>query len=481
MTKTKSSELAAISDRTLELPESSRLSALVRAIDAAGGRGLIVGGWVRDRLLGIDSKDIDLEVFGLEPEDCEQVLGAFGEVIHVGRAFGVMRVKGFDVDVSLPRYESRGDAGPDDAPRAHGHPELEFAVASRRRDLTINSMAWDPLSGELLDPHAGRHDLERGVLRATDVDHFGDDPLRGLRVAQFMARFDMQPDAELVRLCRAQDLSAVAPERIFDELCKLLMKSDRPSDGLDFLRTSDLIRFLPELESLIDVPQDPEWHPEGDVWTHTLMVVDVAARLRLGGEGDEGEDLALMLGALLHDLGKVHTTRDADGRIRSLGHDQAGGPISEAFLGRMRASKELVRQVVALVQLHLAPFQLDQGGAKPPAYRRLARKLVAASVSMELLERVARADHLGRTTPDAIAGRCDELNRFLVRAGELSAEERRAKDVVLGRHVVARGIAAGPEVGRVLERCREVQDETGWRDAEAILDKVLDVGVEAES
>ena len=485
---------------------------VARAVRDAGGRALVVGGWVRDHLLGARSKDVDIEVSGLAVDRLESVLAGFGNVHAVGRAFGVFRVGGIDVDFSLPRRDSKrgpGHRGFDVTP----DPSLDFVEATRRRDLTVNSIGIDPLTGEVLDPHGGRRDLERRVLRATDPERFPEDPLRGLRVAQLAARLEMEPDEELVALCRTLDLGELSGERVFDELAKLLLRAARPSIGFRFLEDTGQLRFFPELEALREVPQDPEWHPEGDVWVHTLMVLDAAAALRGGGtapgaqgpdpaasppaaagspgagaRGTDGatppaedgmrshggsEDLALMLGALCHDLGKPATTERVDGRIRSYRHDVAGVAPTRALLERMRAPGALVDRVAALVEHHLAPALFVRNAATAKGYRRLARKLERAGVGIELLVRVARADHLGRTTADALAGRFEAGDAFLAAARAHSVEHAAPRDAVLGRHLVARGMKPGPGFAPILERCREIQDETGWTDPERILDTVL--------
>jgi len=435
----------------------------------------VVGGWVRDQLFdpggaGSD-EDFDVELHGLDASTAETLLGHFGRVIHVGRAFGVMRVGKLDADFSLPHRDSLAAAGAGGTgPGQAFDPHLGFTEAARRRDLTINSMAWDPLSGELIDPHGGRRDLDRRVLRATDRARFGDDPLRGLRVAQLLARFDCEPDGELRALCAGLDLGGVSRERVFEELRKLLLKSARPADGLRFLEEAGLLRFFPELSALVGVPQDPRWHPEGCVWTHTLMVVDEAAGLR---QGEARDDLALMLGALCHDLGKPDTT-NADGEpLRSPRHEAVGAAITGRFLGGLRAAGELVTRVEALVRHHLAPARLVGSGAHAKAYRRLARKLAAAGVDAELLYRLARADHLGRTTEEALARSCDPVERFLAAMRELALNEAGPRDVVMGRHVVARGVPPGPRVGAVLRRCRAIQDESGSTRVEEILGRAL--------
>jgi tRNA nucleotidyltransferase (CCA-adding enzyme) len=442
-----------------------------RAVAAAGGRAVLVGGYVRDRLLGRPSKDYDVEIFGLAPEAVSNLLSGFGELIQVGRAFGVLRVKGIDADFSLPRRDSkigRGHRGFDIA----FDPDLDFAEASRRRDFTINSIGLDPLSGEILDAHDGRGDLERRVLRATDTSHFAEDPLRGLRAAQFAARLEVTPDRELTELCGRLDLAELPPERIFEELRKLLLKATRPSLGFEFLRDAALLRFFPEIDALQGVPQDPIWHPEGDVWIHTLLVIDEAAALRT----DDDNDLTLMYAALCHDFGKPAATVEEQGRVRSPGHEALGATMARAFLERLRAPGQLCDQVEALVKYHLAPALFVAQGATAKGYRRLARNLDRAGTDIPMLVRVARADHWGRTTEEARKRVFPAADAFLDEAEKASVRDAAPRDVVQGRHLQARGLAPGPEFGDILSRCRDVQDETGWTDAEEILDKVLGDG-----
>ena len=441
-----------------------RLGEIAKAVREAGGRALFVGGQVRDRILGRASTDVDVEVFGLALERVESILARFGRTRTVGRTFGVLRIDGLDADFSLPRRDNK--TGP-------GHrgfaveiaPDLDFAAAARRRDFRVNSMGYDPLTGEVLDPHGGREDLAAKRLRVTDPAHFAEDPLRGLRAAQFAARFDLEPDPELLALSRRLDLSELAPERMFAELRKHLLLGARPSLGFDFLRETGLVRFLPEVEALIGVPQDPRWHPEGDVWRHTLLALDRAAELRRGGEDDE----AFMFAVLCHDFGKPLVTEG----LRSPGHDRAGVEPAQRFLHRLRAPRRLIAQVGALVRDHLAPAWFVKNDAGPRAYRRLARRLEAAGIDLRLLARVATADHLGRTTPAAARGEFPEAAVFLERAGAALPGLATHAPAVRGRHLIERGFEPGPGIGRVLAACREIQDETGWSDPERILERAL--------
>jgi tRNA nucleotidyltransferase (CCA-adding enzyme) len=453
--------------RPLTLPRT--LERVCQAITVHGGRALVVGGYVRDHLLGLSPKDVDIEVFDLPGTELEDVLSTFGEVITVGRAFGVYKVKGIDADFSLPRRDNKV---------ALGHRGFEVAVdvgldfdeAARRRDFTINSIGLDPLTGVILDPHGGEADLRACRLRATDEQHFAEDPLRGLRAAQFIARFEFEPDNALVDLCAELDLNELPGERIGEEFRKLLLKGRKPSLGLTFLQRTGLLAHFPQLAALRGVPQDAKWHPEGDVWVHTLMVVDEAAQLR-HGDGDA----ALMFAALCHDFGKPETTfQDAQGRIRSPAHDQKGIAPTQTFMGALKQGQPLIHCVSALVATHLSPALLVQQDASPKAYRRLARKLDAAGASIPLLVDVARADHLGRTTDDALARVVPWREPFAERASAALTDLRAPTPAVSGRHLIERGLRPGVEFGHILAACQDVQDETGWTDATTILNAALE-------
>ncbi len=448
-----------------------RIREVAKAVAAAGGRAVLVGGYVRDRLLGIASKDYDVEIYGLSPDAVADLLAGFGELIQVGRAFGVLRIKGLDADFSLPRRDSKSGTGH----RGFNitfDPDLDFAQASRRRDLTVNSIGLDLSSGEILDPHGGREDLARGVLRATDAAHFAEDPLRGMRTAQFAARLEMAPDEELIALCSQLDLAELPPERLYEELRKLLLKARKPSLGFEFLSRAHLLRFFPEIENLQGVPQDPKWHPEGDVWVHTMLVIDEAAALRTGDD----EDLALMVAALCHDFGKPAVSVEHDGRVRTPKHDVIGARLAREFLQRLRAPGHLCDQVEALVKYHLAPALFVAQGTTAKGYRRLARNLDKAGVNIALLVRVARADHWGRTTDEANRRIFPAADTFIAEAEKSSVVDEAPTDIVQGRHLQARGLEPGPQFGEILNRCRDLQDETGCTDADKILDKVLGDG-----
>ena len=293
---------------------------IAAAARAAGGHALVVGGFVRDRLLGLTSKDLDLEVFGLAPDPLIALLARLGRVEPVGQSFPVFKIGA--VDVALPRRESKTGRGHKGF-TVVGDPDMSFEEAVRRRDFTINAIGWDPLDSEYVDPCGGQADLAHRVLKVVDPERFADDSLRVLRAMQFAARFDLTLEPASADICRAIPLDDLPAERVWGEIEKLLLLARRPSIGLALaLDLGVIARLFPEMLALVGCAQEPEWHPEGDVWVHTLMVVDEARGAI--DDLDRPRKVIVMLGAVCHDLGKPPTTRVIDGRIRSLGHEEAG-------------------------------------------------------------------------------------------------------------------------------------------------------------
>ncbi len=417
---------------------------------AAGGRALVVGGWVRDQLLGRESKDLDVEVFGIDAARLRAIVGTLGRVDTVGESFTVFKVAG--LDVSLPRRESKTGRGHRGF-AVDGDPHLSLTEAARRRDFTINAMSRDPLNGELIDPFGGEADLRAGILRMVDASTFADDSLRVLRAVQFAARFELTLDAATADVCRAIPLDDLPSERVWGELEKLLLRARRPSTGLRVAWDLGVIhKLLPELVPLATCPQEPEWHPEGDVWTHTLMVVD-EARMRID-DLEKGPAVAMMLAAICHDIAKPTTTSVIDGRIRSPGHEEAGVGPATVVLDRLNIHTidgyDVRRAVLGLVAQHLKPSAFHK--ASPPvsdgAFRRLAQK-----VDPELLARFARADCHGRGG----SFDCSAMDWFADRARALGVEHAAPAPFVLGRHLIALGVEPGPRMGLLLKTLYERQ------------------------
>jgi len=463
----------------LRLPERSLVPALAHTLERAGGRVVVVGGWVRDQLCGEPSHDLDLEIFGLSPEAISDILVPIGFSEPVGRHFPVWRNTREALDVSVPRAGSELFSA-DDADSL----EAAFREASRHRDLTINAIGWDPLAAlkgdsaaesgtrGLIDPWHGRADLEARLLRAVDVGTFVSDPLRVLRVARLRARLDARVDRTLIELCRQIDLGALPPERIATELRRILCELRRPSSAFEFLEEADQLDVFEPVAALKGVPQDPRWHPEGDVYVHTMQVVDRASEMARSLSAEDRE--ILLFAALCHDLGKPGTTSTEDGRIRSTGHEAKSAELAREWLEALRILGRHIRAIEVLVAHHLAPAQFVSQGAGPSAYRRLARKLAAGGVTVVALERLARADQLGRSTPQVRVDRFEAGETFLEAAKAADVREGVRPDVVSASQLIARGVDPGPLLGRLLARCREMQDETGLEDAEQLVERVLD-------
>ena len=448
------------------LDRARQIADLVRN---TGGRALIVGGWVRDRLMGRDSKDIDIEVFGVPADRLRQLLESMGRVETVGESFQVF--KAGDIDVSLPRRESKSGRGHRGF-EVTGDPTMSVAEAARRRDFTVNAIAWDLLTDEYLDPYDGRGDLKRRLLRVVDPKTFADDSLRVLRAVQFAARFEFTLDETTRGLCRDIPLDDLPAERVWGEIEKLLL-APRPSVGLVLAMELGVVATLfPELQAMAGCPQEPEWHPEGDVWVHTLQVID-RARQRID-DLDRPQQLAVMLGVLCHDLGKPATTTFIDGRIRSLDHEERGVAPTIVLLDRVNVHSidgyDVRRQVVGLVAQHLKPgswFKV-RNEVGDGAFRRLAQK-----VDLELLARVAKADCLGREP-----GRfdCSSMDWFLERARSLGVEHRPPAPILLGRHLLELGLTPGPRVGEILKAVYEQQMDgtvTNLDEAVAVAKRLL--------
>jgi tRNA nucleotidyltransferase (CCA-adding enzyme) len=436
--------------RTDALSSFDLAMAIAHRVRDAGGRAVIVGGWVRDRLMGRGCKDLDLEVYGLPADRLKDLLSSFGSVNTVGESFTVYKVA--DVDVALPRRESRTGRG-HRAFEVTGDPDLSFEDAARRRDFTVNAIAWDPLSGEYLDPFGGRRDIEARVLRAVDLRTFGEDSLRVLRAVQFAARFELALEETTRDLCRAIPLDDLPSERIWGEFEKLLLQAPRPSRGLELALDLHVIeRLFPEIQALVGCEQEPEWHPEGDVWIHTLLVID-QARTRIN-DLDRARQIVVMLGALCHDLGKPPTTAFVEGRIRSIDHEQAGVAPATAVLDRLNIHSvdgyDVRKQVLGIVAHHLKPgmFRQSPTPVSDGAFRRLAEK-----VDLELLARLAKSDCLGRTGNFD----CSAMDWFLERAKLLGVEHAPPDPIVKGRHLLALGLTPGPRVGAVLRQIYEKQ------------------------
>jgi len=417
---------------------------------------IIVGGCVRDYYLNLPIKDYDIEVYGLSTiEELEAILSSFGSVNLVGKSFGVLKFK-FDADeydFSFPRTESKIGIGHKDF-NIVVDGLLDYFVAFKRRDFTINAMGYHVEKKEFIDPFNGLDDLRSKRLKHIDDATFIEDPLRVYRAVQFCARFDFRMADGTFDLCKNMvahhELQSLAKERVYEEFKKLLLKSPKPSLGFELMRKLGVLQYFPELQALIGVPQSPKWHPEGDVWIHTMMSVD--AIVSLLGE-DKKENLVLMFAILSHDLGKaITTTIDADGNIRAIGHENASVALSESFLHRLTNESELIQRVLPLVKHHLKPSQFFSAKAKDRGIRRLATK-----VNIKELITVAKADFLGRTTKEAKVGIYNAGEWLHDKSQKLHVQTKPLDNLLQGKDLIKLGLKPSPLFKKILDAVYELQ------------------------
>lgn len=411
----------------------------------AGGRAYFVGGYVRDSLLGRENKDIDIEIHGLTPVRLEAILNRLGEPLVMGASFGIYGLRHYGLDIALPRSETALGRGHRDF-RVDVDPFLGTVKAAQRRDFTMNALMMDVLTGEVIDHFGGRADLERGILRHVRADTFVEDPLRVLRAAQFAARFGFTVAEETVALCAGMELSALSRERVFGELAKALEKSPRPSVFFETLRQMGQLEvWFPEVSALRAVEQPPSHHPEGNVWNHTMQVLDEAAALREQAQ----HPLWLLLAALCHDLGKAQATCVVKGALHAYGHEQMGLPLTERFLSRLTAETALKRYLLNMVELHMKPNAHLANGARDKTFMGMFDRAVCP----EDLLLLAKADHLGRRgcpedgpklaaeyapMEEALRGRLADYRALM------------ARPYVMGRDLIEAGMTPGPEFTQAL-------------------------------
>jgi tRNA nucleotidyltransferase (CCA-adding enzyme) len=447
-------------------PLPGDLRAMLEAVRRVG-RPRLVGGGVRDWMLGHPSKDFDIEVAGVGFDGLRRALSAFGATDVIGRSFGVIKVRGdsgSEYDFSLPRRESKTGAGHRGF-AVEADPTLNDADAAARRDFTVNAIALDPFTGQVIDPFDGRADLAARILRHTSAA-FTEDPLRVLRAFQLAARLDFTLAPETAELCRSiSDAYAELPvERVWAEWEKWAVKSRRPSRGLEVLEQTGWLRHFPEVAALRGTLQEPEWHPEGDVLTHTGHCLDALVTLEEWVAAPAARRRMLSFAVLAHDFGKPATTQRAErrGALRwvSPGHEAAGGPIAEAFLRRIGAPLELDAPVKALVVHHLAHHH-GSGDYSDSQVRRLARRLAPATI--DDLGVVMAADALGRP-PLPSAEILALVGRLRARASALALEASAPKPIVQGRHMIALGRKPGPAFKPLLDAAFEAQLDGAFAD-----------------
>jgi tRNA nucleotidyltransferase (CCA-adding enzyme) len=444
-----------------------------QALQKKGARAVIVGGAVRDHFLGVSTKDYDIEVYGLPSVNAlEAVLLAYGSVNLVGKSFGILKFKydGMVYDFSFPRKESKtgmGHKGFDVLLDGN----LAFEAAARRRDFTVNALGYDMVSKSFLDPFGGLKDMERKMLIYVDRDTFQEDPLRVYRAVQLSARLGFTLEEKTAAICRQmvveKTLDALPKERVYEEWKKLLIKAPKPSRGFEQMRILGILpRYFPELHAIVGIPQSPEWHPEGDVWRHTMYALDSMAFMLRKEEMDDRSEawkLKLLLAVLCHDLGKAtHTTLEqvdaekngpSQVKIRAIGHEKAGVIPAKSLLSKLMNSSHFIESILPLILHHMKPSQFYATGAKDSAIRKLATQ-----VNIEELVLVAKADFLGRKTEENALGGIYRAGEWLMeRATMLQVEKSPLKPLLQGRDLIAMGLTPSPRFKEILERVYAAQ------------------------
>ena len=428
-----------MSDKNLEM--ARRIAYLV---DEHGGTAYFVGGYVRDKIRQEDNKDIDIEVHGIYPRQLESILDALGERLSIGESFGIYNLKGYTLDIAMPRKEDN---------RGSGHRDFDICVdpfigtykAALRRDFTINALLEEILTGKVIDHFGGLEDLDNGIIRHINDATFAEDPLRVLRAAQFAARFNYTIAEETLELCRRMDLSSLSKERVMGEVEKALLKSEKPSVFFESLRQmNQLSAWFPELEDTIGVKQNPRHHAEGDVWTHTMMVVDAAVKYR----DEVSNPLGFMLSAVTHDFGKAICTEMVNGQIHAYNHETAGLPLVELFMRRLTAEKALIEYVMNMSELHMRPNVMAANNSAIKS----TNKLFDQSVEPEALACLALSDDIGKIPPQEDGSHAD----FFAKRLEVFREYM-SRPYVMGRDLITAGMVPSERFSEYLEYAHKLR------------------------
>lgn len=498
-------QLSAVQKTAQPLPLSQATQDCLADLQSNGMLPLLAGGCVRDFLMNIDPKDVDIEVFGGDANQIAQVLARHGRVDDVGKSFGVLKVRlsdGQDLDVALPRTETHQVGGGHRDVDVHPDPHLPPRKASERRDLRVNAMYYHPTMHEVWDMSGdgqhttgggGMQDLRSGTLRHTS-EEFARDPLRVLRVMQFAARwgFNVHPDTAQLARDLSDSFHALPKERVWGEWEKLCSKGKQPSQGLRALQACGWDRHTPALKALQGVAQDPGHHPEGDAWQHTLHVADAASAIAQR-DGMQGEDkTCFVLAAICHDLGKsvctvgndqtnqatvqrrrellgendstaqaavdgmMQSTKKQGDHIRSPGHERIV-ELTRNTLQGIGCPAKLRPRVVAMVREHMAHIGMrdaaDKGGEREEGRqaRYIAERLHPATVRD--WARISEADLSGRPPLPATS----PADRWLRAAEREGCADGKVPSLLQGRDLIRGGLPPGKYYTQVLADARQAQ------------------------
>lgn len=423
-------------------------------VKEAGGNTYFVGGYVRDRLLCIPNKDIDIEVHGITKDKLEAILDLFGKRLEIGESFGIYNIARSNLDIALPRKE-----------RQIGLKHQDFSVdvdpfcgtykAAIRRDFTINALMEDVLTGEVIDHFNGLSDLKNKIIRHVNDKTFVEDSLRLLRGCQFASRFEFSIASETIDLCKTIDLTNLPKERINAELEKALLKANKPSIFFECLREMDKLDYwFKEVKALIGVKQNEKYHQEGDVWVHTMMVLDSGAKYR----ALVNKPYYYMLSCLAHDFGKVVATTNNDGIYHAINHEIMGIPLVEEFIKRISLEKDLLRYVKEMVRGHMMPNIYAEANSKIKSTNKM---FDCVTYPVDLIY-LAQADRSGQITEeekiDTLPYLMDRLNIY---------NEYMARPYVTGNDLIELGYKPGKSFNEALRLAHNYR-LTGVRKEEAI-------------
>lgn len=426
-------------EKTIETAQN-----IARLAAERGGQAYYVGGFVRDKLLGKENKDIDIEIHGITPQVLEEIIDSVGERIEIGKSFGVYSLCGRSIDIAMPRKETATGRGHRDF-KIDVDPFIGTRKAAMRRDFNVNAIMQNILTGEIIDHFGGEEDLRKGILRHINDYAFGEDPLRVLRGAQFAARFNFEIAPETINLCRKIDLSTLSRERVFEELKKALLKAEKPSLFFEKLRVMKQLSFwFAEAEQLIGVPQHSQHHKEGDVWTHTMMVLDEAAKRREYAENP----LYFMLSALVHDFGKITSTEFVKGDYHAYSHETLGLPIVKKFLRRITNENALYSYVLNMTELHMKPNAL----AADKSSVKATNKMFDSAKSPNDLILLALCDGQGKIPPKPVK----QTEAFLRERLKIF-DEYMSRPYVSGQDLIEAGIKPGQSFSELLSYAHKLR------------------------
>lgn len=425
--------------------EINFVQSVAKEVADLGGKVYFVGGYVRDKFLNLPNKDIDVEVYGLSMEELETLLSRYGVVEQIGSSFGILMVKGYDIDFALPRTESKiGNKHTDF--KVVVDSDLSVLEASKRRDFTMNAILQDVLTGKFIDLYGGISDIENKVIRFVNEETYKEDELRAFRACQFASRFNFTIDPKVIEASKEFQYS-LSKERIFEEINKALLKSNKPSIAFNYLFEMGIVeKLFPELFALKGCEQSKINHPEGDVWEHTLLVLDESVRLKNSSK----RPLSLMYTALCHDMGKPNAQNILpDGKITFYNHEILGVPISERFLKRLTNDKQLLKDVTTLTRYHMHGHKVLE--MKESTLRKLMVK-----VDIEELLLVAEADEKGkgREKVDYTKQRQENVARI---SSLSNGSFGKIEPYFKGSDLIQLGYKPGVEMGQLLKEVYESQ------------------------